>query len=145
MKIEHSVTIHADLDRVWDIFTDLTCWKDWSSVLRNSSSTHDRLTEGRSFTLSIRPFSIPMQIMPVVEEVVPGKRIVWAGSKCGIQARHEFIFSAESGDVILTSREYFTLGFLRRILFHVPKRKLHQLSVQMLRELKTAAEAERKE
>jgi hypothetical protein len=142
MKIEHSVTIHADINTVWNIFTDLTCWKDWSTVLGDVSSDHDKLTEGKSFNFCLRPFSIPFQIEPVVEEVVPGKCIVWSGTKHGIHARHEFTFSEKEKGVILTSREQFTIGFIKRLIFHIPKRTLHKLSVRMLRELKIAAEAD---
>lgn len=140
MQIEHSIIIYADMDTVWNIFTDLTCWEEWSTVLGNSSSEHERLTEGRRFKFSIRPFSIPLQIEPVVEEVIPRKRIVWSGKKYGIHARHEFIFSEKDRRVILTSRERFRIGFIKRVFFHIPKRKLHQLSVKMLKELKEAAE-----
>ena len=140
MEIEHSVTIDADIDTVWNIFTDLTCWKNWSTVLGDSSSEHDRLTEGKRFKFCIRPFALPVHVEPVVEEVIPGKRIVWSGTKHGIHARHEFIFSREDNNVIMTSREIFQAGPVRRLLFHVPKKKLHKLSIQMLEELKEAAE-----
>jgi hypothetical protein len=140
MEIEHSVTIHADINTVWDIFTDLTCWREWSTVLGDSSSEHDRLTEGKRFNFCIRPFALPVDVEPVVEEVVHGECVVWSGSKYGIQARHEFIFDQGENNVILTSREIFQAGPLTRILFEIPKKQLHALSVRMLEELKEAAE-----
>jgi uncharacterized membrane protein len=140
MEIEHSITIDADIDTVWNIFTDLTCWKEWSTILGDSSSVHDILTEGKRFKFCIRPFALPVDVEPVVEEVVPGKRIIWSGSKYGIQARHEFIFSQTENSVILTSREIFQAGPFMKLLFHVPKIKLHELSVKMLEELKEASE-----
>jgi uncharacterized protein YndB with AHSA1/START domain len=140
MEIEYSVTIHADINTVWDIFTDLTCWKEWSSVLGDSSAEHDRLTEGKRFNFCIRPFALPIHVEPVVEEVVHGERIVWSGSKYGIHARHEFIFDQGENNVVLTSREIFQSDPFRRLLFHVPKKRLHELSIKILEELKEAAE-----
>jgi hypothetical protein len=140
MEIKHSVTIHADINTVWDIFTDLTCWREWSTVLGDSSSEHERLTEGKRFNFCIRPFILPVDVEPVVEEVVHEERVVWSGSKYGIQARHEFIFDQGENNVILTSREIFQAGPLTRILFEIPKKQLHALSVRMLEELKEAAE-----
>jgi hypothetical protein len=140
MKIEHSIAIHADMDTVWNIFTDLTCWKNWSTVLGDSSSEHDTLTEGKRFKFCIRPFALPVDVEPVVEEVVPGKPIVWSGLKYGIHARHEFIFDQGENNVLLTSREIFQAGPVMTLLFHVPKIKLHELSVKMLEELKEASE-----
>jgi len=140
MQIEHRVLIEADMDTVWKIFTDLTCWKDWSTVLGDSSSEHDKLTEGKSFTFCIRPFALPVYVKPEVEEVVPGKRIIWAGKKFGIHARHEFIFSEENNKVQVLSREIFTAPGFNRLLFEIPKKKLHKLAIRMLNELKEAAE-----
>ena len=140
MQIEHSVTIHADIKTVWDIFTDLTCWREWSTVLGDSSSEHDRLTKGKHFTFCIRPFAFPVNVEPVVEEVVPGERIIWSGEKYGVKARHEFIFSESKNTVQVLSREIFTAQSFKKLLFQLPQKKLHELSIKMLNELKEAAE-----
>lgn len=140
MEIRHSIVIDADLDTVWNIFTDLTCWKNWSRVLGESSSSEERLSEGKRFRFCLRPFAFPVHVEPEVEEVIPGKRIVWSGTKYGIHARHEFIFERSNGAVLLTSREIFTARGISRILALVPQRKLHRLSVTMLTELKQASE-----
>ncbi len=140
MEIEHSVTINADIERVWDIFTDLTCWRNWSSVLGESSSEQDRLTEGKRFKFCIRPFALPVHVEPIVEEVVPGKRIIWSGEKYGVKARHEFIFSESENSVRVLSREIFTAGSIKKLLFQLPQKKLHELSIKMLNELKEASE-----
>jgi uncharacterized protein YndB with AHSA1/START domain len=33
MIIEESIFINAPIDKVWQTFTDLTCWRQWNSVL----------------------------------------------------------------------------------------------------------------
>jgi ligand-binding SRPBCC domain-containing protein len=140
MLISESILINAPLKQVWDTFTDLTCWQDWSTVFSDVSSETDRLTEGTSFKFCIRPFSFPMHIEPVVEEIVPGQKIVWTGTKHGITARHEFLFEEKNGKTLLTSREVFRLNRLKRLFFGIPGRRLHSLSVLMLQDLKYAAE-----
>jgi hypothetical protein len=140
MLIEESVTINAPLERVWDVFTDLTCWSDWSTVITGISTETERITEGSSIKFCIRPFDIPVNLEPVIEEVVPHERIVWQGKKHGIVARHEFTFHAMDGVVTLTSSETFSGFFLSVLKLFFPKKKIRELALLMLNELKNAAE-----
>jgi len=140
MVIEESIIINASLEKVWDIFTDLTCWKNWCSVIDDVTADVMRLEEGNSFKCCIRPFDIPMDLEPLVEEIVPMQRIVWSGKKHGISARHEFAFQINSSGVLLTSREVFSGLFMSPLRLLFPKKKLQELSETMLREIKTAAE-----
>ena len=140
MQIEHSITIKADMRIVWDIFTDLTCWKNWNTVAEDLTSDSRTLTEGKYFKFCIRPFAFPLYIEPVVEAVRECSYIVWSGSKHGIHARHEFIFTESAEGVLLTSRETFSAGVFKKILVYFSKGKVHTLSIKMLEELKEAAE-----
>lgn len=140
MIISESIVINAPLKRVWHTFNDLSCWKDWSTVVSNVTSDSKQLAEGKTFKFCIRPFTFPMNIEPVVEEVIPGQRVVWSGSKHGITARHEFHFAEQDGKTLLTSREVFRLNWMKRFFFHIPRRRLHMLSLLMLQDLKHAAE-----
>jgi uncharacterized protein YndB with AHSA1/START domain len=143
MLIEEYVFIDAPLKKVWDTFTDLTCWKDWSTVMSNVSSEAALLTEGKRFRFCIRPFDIPVNIEPIVEEIIPGLRIVWSGRKHGITARHEFTFQVKKEGVLLTSRETFSGAILKPLKFFFPKRKIRELSILMLHDIKAAAENEK--
>jgi hypothetical protein len=140
MVIEESILINAPLEKVWDIFTDLTCWKNWCSVIEDVSSERARLEEGNSFKCCIRPFDIPMDLEPLVEEIIPMDRLVWSGKKHGVSARHEFTFQINVDGVLLTSREAFSGLFMSPLRFLFPKKKLQELSGKMLREIKIAAE-----
>lgn len=141
MVIEESIIINAPIEKVWDIFTDLTCWKNWCSVIEDVSSDGARLEEGNSFKCCIRPFDIPVNLEPVVEEIDPMHRIVWSGKKHGVSALHEFTFQMDGSGVLLTSREAFSGLFMSPLRFLFPKKKLQELSFRMLQEVKTAAEA----
>jgi hypothetical protein len=140
MVIEESIIINASLERVWDIFTDLTCWINWCSVIEDVAADGNRLEEGNSFKCCIRPFDIPIDLEPLVEEIDPMHRIVWSGKKHGVSARHEFTFQINSSGVLLSSREAFSGLFMSPLRLLFPKKKLQELSGKMLREIKIAAE-----
>ena len=140
MQVEYAIVIKSDIATVWRIFTDLTCWKGWNSVAENINSDSASLAEGKRFRFCIRPFALPMYIEPVVEAVREHRYIVWSGSTHGIHARHEFLFSENKEGVLVTSRETFTAGMIRRILFLFSKGEIHRLSVKMLGDLKEASE-----
>ncbi len=140
MVIEDSVLIDASIEGVWDTFTDLTCWKNWCTILEGLSSDHKQMTEGARFKCSIRPFDIPLDLEPVIEEVVLHRRIVWSASRQGISARHEFTFEQKGDKVLVTSRETFSGLFMNPIRFLFPKKKIKKLSGMMLNEVKEEAE-----
>jgi ligand-binding SRPBCC domain-containing protein len=143
MVIETSTLIHAPLKKVWDTFTDLTCWEDWSSFISDVSAETERLTKGKRFKFCIRPFDIPVNLEPVVKEIVSHKRIVWIGKKHGISARHEFTFQVQDGSVHLTSKETFSGRMMKSLGFLFPKQKIRELSDLMLKEIKHAAESDK--
>ncbi len=140
MIIEHSIKINADIDTVWNIFVDLTCWQDWNGVITKVTSDYDRLTEGKCLRFCINPFGLPVYIEPVVNELIPTQKIVWSGRKYGIRARHEFLFSGEDNAVLLSSREEFRVNPLSNLYLRITMKKLHQMSIEMLHQLKEASE-----
>jgi hypothetical protein len=141
MVVEKSIQINAPIDKVWETFTKLSHWEEWCTVVDNLDSDSTRLIQGESFKFRIRPFDFPLNIKPMIEEIVEQKRAVWTGRKYWISARHEFMFEHGDGQVVLTSRETFTGAILKPLWFLFPKKKLQDLSFQMLRDLKNAAEA----
>jgi len=140
MMIEESVLINASRDQVWQSFTDLTCWDDWSRTARKVSPESCKMEEGIRFRFRLRPFVVPVDIMPVIDEIVPFERVVWSGSKFGIASRHEFLFQQAGNGVLVTSREKLiglplVLGGRR-----FTERTVRRLTIRMLRELKAACE-----
>ena len=140
MRIEYSVKINAELQHVWDVFVDISCWNDWNTVVSDVQSDTECLTEGKRFEFCIKPFVLPLNIRPVVEKLVPGRHVVWSGSKYGITARHEFLFEERDGGVKVTSKEIFEGKALQFILVKFTYKNLTRLSVRMLQQLKEAAE-----
>jgi hypothetical protein len=139
--IEESVTINADIKKVWRMFTDLPCWHEWNKVLTVvSSGEKGEIAKGTSFTFLMRPFAFVVQLEPLAEEVVPCKRIILTGHRFGIRARHDFFFEGNEAKTTVTSRETFTgIPCLLPTWIFVEKR-MKKLTGDMLRDLKNAAE-----
>lgn len=141
MVIEEAISINAPAEKIWKMFTDLTCWVDWNSVLKHVSYEQGELQQGGRFTCSIRPFVFRVQFEPIIEEIVPFERIVWSGSKYGIVARHEFIFQPAGDHVQVTSRETFKGITIENMKFLFPQRRIRELTRSLLEDLRQASEA----
>lgn len=140
MVIEETVVIQAGIEKVWETFVDLSCWKDWNTVLEDVRPSAGKIVEGGHLRCCMRPFAFPLRFDPVVSEVVRRERVVWFGKKYGISASHEFIFKENNGDTTVTSREIFLgLPVIINGMFF-PSRRVRELTALMLRDLKKAAE-----
>jgi len=139
--IEESITIEASIAKVWETFSDVTCWKDWNSVLEDETTGEPSgLEPGKSYRWCLRPFSVPVHFEPVIDEILPREKIVWQASKLGIHARHEFLFTARGDHTVVTSREVFRgiTPALTKNLFL--ESQVRNLTTTLLRELKQEVE-----
>ncbi len=142
MEIEESTIIHARIDRVWATFTNITCWNDWSRILKNvSPDKTEILAAGGKVKFCIYPFHFPVFFEPEIEEVIPNKRVIWSSGKYGVSARHEFIFEEVENGVLVISREVFKGIPLKTLRFLFPKSRLKELTASFLMDLKGAAES----
>jgi len=141
MIIEETINITASLERVWEVFMNLTCWADWNTILTDVTSAETCLIEGGKFSCCIRPYAFSVYFQPKVVEVIPKKKIVWTGRKYGVSSLHEFFFEETPEGSLIRSREIFS--GLPIILggFLFPKQKLTGLTISFLDDLKRASEA----
>lgn len=142
MKIEAAIQIHAPLQRVWDVFSDIANWEDWNPVCRECRFEEgDSLVKGACISFKLKPILLPIRIAPRVEQIEPGKKVVWSGARMGISAEHEFYFQENEGGVLLTSIEHFKgpMLIVARLLF-LPSR-LHTLTMRLLNAIKEEAES----
>ncbi len=140
MLIEESITINAPLATVWKTFTDLTCWADWNTVMKDVRSGSESLEKGSAFSFCLRPFIVPIYIEPFIEEVILNKLVVWSGSKFGIFARHEFVFEESEKETTVISRETFKGLTIDNMSLLFPEKRLRELTRALLRDFKKAAE-----
>lgn len=140
MVFEKSILIDAPLHTVWDTITTIVNWKNWSAVMTDVSYESERLSKGKSFSFRMGLFDIPIYIRLTVDEIIPESRIVWTGSKYGVLARHEFTFQCKENKVQLASRETFSGISMKLFRFFFPEKKIHELSTNLLKEIREAAE-----
>ncbi len=140
MVIEESIVILSPLDKVWNTFTDLACWPQWNTVLEDVSSDSQNIEEGSRVRFCIRPFVIPVSVEPVIEEVIPAKKITWRGEKFGIIAVHEYIFVETEPGVTVISRETFSGSLLALSGILLSYGRLKELTMKVLTDLKEMAE-----
>jgi hypothetical protein len=140
MVIEESILIHAKIDKVWKTFTDLTCWKQWNTVMEDVCTREKCLSCGEEFSCCFRPLVLPIKATIRIEEAKPYERIVWSAQKKGFTARNIFTFQNNEKGVIVTSRDTFS-GFIIRVFgFLLPKKRMRTLIQIFLKDLKTASE-----
>jgi len=141
MIIKESIIINAAMSKVWDTFTDLTCWINWNSVMKNVSSEEECLTNGKNLKCYFRPFIFPIQMRIKVEEIVPYERIVWSARKKGLFALHEFFFQKNERGIQVTSKETFSGLLAGASGFLLPEKSMRSLTKTFLKDLKNAAES----
>jgi hypothetical protein len=139
--IREDIHIRAPLETVWKTFSCLEDWESWNTVCRTCSIDEgEELARDTCFSFTVRPYSLPIRISPVVTICDPGRKVVWAGSRLGISAEHTWVFEETETGVRLISTEEFhgALLWVSRLLF-IPSR-LHRLTVQLLQQIKSRAE-----
>jgi hypothetical protein len=140
MVIEESILIHAKMDKVWETFTNLTCWKEWNTVMENVCTKEQCLSCGGEISCCFRPFVFLVKATIRIEDVKPLEHIVWSAKKHGFFARNMFTFQNNEKGIIVTSRETFS-GFIVVFFgFLLPKKRMRTLIQTFLKDLKTASE-----
>jgi hypothetical protein len=140
MIIEETIAIHAPIEKVWNTFTDLTCWMQWNTVIKNVRSEQRCLSNGKEVKCCLRPYVFPIKVRLRVEEVIPFELITWSARKKGLYARHEFIFEKKDNSVLVMSRETFAGLLSKASGAFLPKRKMQALTIRFLKDLKKASE-----
>jgi uncharacterized protein YndB with AHSA1/START domain len=140
MVIKETITISSTLEKVWDTFTDLACWVNWNTVLKDVRTKGRSLTDGKSLKCTLRPFFLPINVKIQIEEIVPQERIVWIARKKGLEARHEFLFESNQEGTHVISRETFTGMLTVGSGLLLPVKRMKSLTKIFLKDLKKAAE-----
>ncbi|MFD7838747.1 SRPBCC family protein [Streptomyces sp. NPDC059761] len=85
------IVIHAPLDRIWKIQTDVESWPAWQpEVIEATKLTPGPLRAGSVFRWSVHGLA---DIDSTVKQVVPQRRIAWGGPAQGITAVHVWTFT----------------------------------------------------
>jgi hypothetical protein len=142
MVIQEKIEIAAPLNQVWQVFSTLADWGAWNTVCQDCCIIEgEGMASGTCFSFTLRPYYLPIKIVPQITRCEAGRKVVWEGRRLGIHAVHHFDFEEVDGKVIVTSTEQFggPFFFLSRLLF-IPQ-QLHRLSQKLLADMKQAAES----
>ncbi|MFJ3224277.1 SRPBCC family protein [Streptomyces sp. NPDC086783] len=100
------IVIHASLDRVWRVQTDVENWPAWQPNVSSSvKQTPGRLRPGSSWVWSTEGLE---DITSTVKQVQPKRRIVWGGPAQGITAVHVWTFTQAPDGVHVHTEESWT-------------------------------------
>lgn len=83
MRFDHSVTIQAPAERVWQVYSDVERWPEWTPTIESV----ERLDEGRIHVgakTRIRQPKLPVAIWEVTE-LVEGEYFAWVSRGPGIK------------------------------------------------------------
>jgi hypothetical protein len=98
----HETDIHASLDTVWRLHTDIDAWPTWNAEI-TAAQTDGPLAPGHAFTWTSYGFTITSTVYAVAEH----SRTLWGGTGEGITATHEWRFDTTTEGVHVTTNESF--------------------------------------
>lgn len=97
------IVIHAPLNRIWKIQTDVEAWPTWQpDVTEAVKLTPGPLRAGSVFRWSVHGLS---DINSTVKQVSPQRRIAWGGPAQGITAVHVWTFTPRRDGVHVHTEE----------------------------------------
>lgn len=90
VRTSHDLVVHASVDRVWEVQTDVERWPLWQPPVSSSKRLDaGPLTAGSQFSWStpipasdLAPADL-LEITSTVQEVVDRRRLLWAGPGSG--------------------------------------------------------------
>ncbi|WUJ75569.1 SRPBCC family protein [Kribbella soli] len=112
MRFDHSSTIQASPERVWEVFSDVERWPDWTPTV----DSVERLDEGRihiGARTRIRQPKLPVAVWEVTE-LKDGEYFEWVSKAPGIKTTggHRVIQTPEGTVATATIIQEGPLGWL---------------------------------
>jgi len=134
LTTRHEIEIQASADTVWRILTDIDLWSQWHPDI-GMAKLKGELEEGAKFHWKSGGFSIKSTI----EEMVPGRRIVWIGKAWGTRAIHAWTLEPSADSVQLVTEESLR-GWMPRLFKGAMLDSLNKGLESWLRNLKFKVE-----
>lgn len=135
VRAQDTIFIHAPIEKVWAIQTDLENWPSWQSDIQNVQ-LDGRLEEGSIFRWKAQG----LNITSTLEAVEPPRLIGWTGRSIGMKAVHIWHFEAAADGTKVTTEESLS-GWLTRLLAFFDKHFLQKSIAKSLATLKERAES----
>lgn len=133
VKASLELTIHAPVERVWGLLTDVTNWPKWQADI-SASKIAGPLEDGTAFSWTTGGTRIESRITIVQ----PYEQFAWTGRAHWVRAIHVWKLQRLSDDQTLVKTEESMDGFLLTLFYS--SKKLEQTDQRWLDRLKLAAE-----
>jgi uncharacterized protein YndB with AHSA1/START domain len=98
--VELDITVHAPLDRVWQLHTAVGDWPRWNAEIARARLDGE-FAPGAVFEWE----TAGLEITSAVREVEPGRRTVWGGPVQGIDGIHVWTFEQRPDGVHVHTAE----------------------------------------
>ena len=129
------IIIHAPVEKVWQIQTDIENWNKWQPVI-TSAKLEGALAAGTIFRWKAKG----LNIVSTLHTVIPLQQIGWTGISLGMFAIHNWMFEARGEATLVTTEESLS-GWLTRLMALLDPRFLEKSLEASLNILKVKAES----
>ena len=129
-----SVSINADLEKVWSALTNINDWSNWQFEIKNAKLEGDPLP-GNTFSWH----SGGTPIRSKIHTLIPKSKFGWSGGMPGLRAVHNWILENRNGQTVVIVEESME-GALAWLLRSKLKRTLNESLVTWLSLLKKQSE-----
>lgn len=110
VKCSKSITINADIEKVWSILTGISNWPEWQTDISRSDLPGD-LKPGSTFEWK----SGGAKITSTIHTAEPFNSFGWTGKGFGLFAVHNWMLLENNGTTIVTTEESME-GFMAKLL-----------------------------
>ena len=102
VRARHETDIHAPLDTVWRLHTDVNNWPAWQTDI-TAARLDGPFEPGASFAWTSHGLTVVSTINAAAEHA----RMLWGGTAGGITGIHEWLFTKTPAGVHVTTQESF--------------------------------------
>lgn len=135
LKTSREIEIHAPIETVWNIQTDIDSWANWQPDI-SKAKLDGSIAPNAKFNWKSGGFSL----VSTLEEVIKHKVIGWSGVGFGASAIHIWEFSSlENGNTLVRTSESMD-GWLVKLFKGMMRKKLDESLDTWLKALKKTAE-----
>jgi hypothetical protein len=91
IKLQHSTVAKCNVESVWQAFTEVERWPEWSNLFCRATWIGGAPWEKDS-ALLLELAQPAAKLRAEVAEIVPPNRVIWKGTVMGVTFKHNFSF-----------------------------------------------------
>ena len=140
--IKKEILIKSDIANVWKVFCELEKWPLWGGyIIKSEWISGKGWAKNSRFSQTVKGFWLISKFKsePRILEVVPFKRVKWAGTRKLIKGTHTFLFKKIGRNTKVSNLENFS-GILAPFVLPVMRGNFESYFEQFLEGLKRESE-----